>query len=206
MQRLTRSATNVIAAIVALAGIFITAGGLSDQAAVAMGFMPARLSGVPADWTVVLTPLTATLVAGALIQLGFNLLVFVWCGAAVERVLGKTGVIALYLLGAYASALAQWAADPAYALPIVGAGGAVSAVLGAFALSFGRAKMITRSARLNRWLNAFWMGAAWAVLSMMIQFVGGQGALLAAAAGPAAAFLVGLALSRPLLLWHYRKA
>lgn len=209
MQRLTRTATNVIAAIVALAGIVIIAGGMAHEAALAMGFIPARLSGVPVNWSAapaLLTPLTASLVHEGLIQLGFNLLIFVWCGAAVERVLGKTGVIVLYVAGAYAAALAQWSVDPAGALPIVGAGSAVSAVLGAFALSFGRAKMITRSARLNRWINALWLGAAWTVLAVMIQLVSGQGALLAAAAGEVAAFLVGLALSRPLLLWHYRKA
>ena len=60
----------------------------------------------------ILTPLTATLVHSGLIHLGFNLLVFIWCGTAVERVLGKTGLIVLYLIGAYAAALAQWAVDP----------------------------------------------------------------------------------------------
>ena len=82
-----------------------------DAAALALGFIPARLSGVAVPWPAVpaiLTPLGATLVHSGLIHLGFNLLVFVWCGTHVERILGRTGLIALYLVGAYAAALAQW--------------------------------------------------------------------------------------------------
>src|SRR5436305_2016981 len=78
-----------------------------------------------------------------LVHVGFNLLIFVWCGAAVERVLGRTGLIALYLVGAYASALTQWVTAPASVVPMIGASGAISAVVGAFALSFGRAKRVT---------------------------------------------------------------
>jgi membrane associated rhomboid family serine protease len=209
MQRLTRTATNVIAAIVALAGIVIIAGGMAQEAALAMGFIPARLSGVPVNWTAVpalLTPLTASLVHEGLIQLGFNLLILVWCGAAVERVLGKTGVIVLYVAGAYAAALAQWSVDPAGALPIVGAGSAVSAVLGAFALSFGRAKRVTSSPALNRCINALWLLVAWVVLQLMMGWLGGQQGFLLATPAHMGGFAAGLLLQRPLLLWRYRKA
>src|SRR5690242_7074647 len=111
MQRLNRSATNVIAAITAVAWAIASLIGKSDEAALAMGFIPARLSGVPVNWPAApafLTPLSATLAHSGLIHLGFNLLMFVWCGSQVERVLGKTGLLVLYLVGAYAAALAQW--------------------------------------------------------------------------------------------------
>ena len=62
-----------------------------------------------------LTPLTATLVHGGLLHLGFNMLMLVWCGTQVERVLGRTGLIVLYVVGAYAAALAQWAVESAWA-------------------------------------------------------------------------------------------
>jgi membrane associated rhomboid family serine protease len=153
-----------------------------------------------------LTPLTATLVHSGLIHLGFNLLVFVWCGTAVERVLGRTGLIILYLVGAYASALAQWATGPAVMVPMVGASGAISAVMGAFALSFGRARMFTRSAAVNRWINAAWLMIAWTALQAMMGWLaGGQGYLLATPAH-VGGFAAGLVLQRPLLLWRYRKA
>ena len=209
MNRFTRSATNIIAAVTALAWLVAVLAGQSQQAAHALGFIPARLSGEAVPWPAVpalLTPLTATLVHDGPIHLGFNLLIFVWCGGQVERVLGKTGLIVLYLIGAYAAALAQWATDPTGIVPMVGASGAVSAVMGAFALSFGRAKAFTNNLRVNRWINVVWLLAAWVVLQLMMGWLaGGQGYLLATPAH-VGGFAAGLLLQRPLLLWRYRKA
>jgi membrane associated rhomboid family serine protease len=209
VDRITRSATNVIAVITALAWVIAVAIGQSDQAALALGFIPARLSGTTVPWPAVpalITPLTATLVHAGLIHLGFNLLVFVWCGAAVERVLGKTGLIVLYLVGAYAAAMAQWGVDPSATVPMVGASGAISAVMGAFALSFGRAKAFTNNLRINRWINVVWLLVAWVILQVMMDWLaGGQGYALATPAH-VGGFAAGLLLQRPLLLWRYRKA
>jgi membrane associated rhomboid family serine protease len=209
VERLTRSATNAITAVTALAWLVALALGKSEQAALGLGFIPARLSGIEVPWPAlpaVLTPLSATLVHSGLIHLGFNLLIFVWCGTAVERVLGKTGLIVLYLVGAYAAALAQWATDPMGTVPMVGASGAISAVMGAFALSFGRAKAFTNNLRVNRWINVVWLLVAWVVLQLMMGWLaGGQGYLLATPAH-VGGFAAGLLLQRPLLLWRYRKA
>jgi len=156
VERVPRTATNAITAVTALSWIVAVLFAAPGQAAYLLGFVPARFSGlitiapaVPAF----LTPLTATLVHSGLIHLGFNLLIFVWCGTQVERVLGRTGLIMLYIVGAYASALTQWATAPASVVPMVGASGAISAVVGAFALSFGRARRITNNFHLNRWIN-----------------------------------------------------
>ena len=160
MAQTYRTATFAITALTALAWLIAAAVAPADQAALTLGFIPARLSGAAVPWAAVpalLTPLSATLVHSGLVHLGFNLLVFVWCGTAVERILGKAGLITLYLVGAYAAALAQYAMDPMGMVPMVGASGAISAVMGAFALSFGRARMITRSPALNRWINAIWL-------------------------------------------------
>ena len=209
MKRLTGSVTNIIAAITAFAWVIVSLIGQSESAALAMGFIPARLSHAPITWPAVpalLTPVTATLVHANLVHLGFNLLIFVWCGTQVERVLGRTGLIVLYLVGAYAAALAQWAVDPMGAVPMIGASGAISAVMGAFALSFGRARAFTNNLRVNRWINVVWLLAAWVVLQMMMGWLaGGQGYLLATPAH-VGGFAAGLLLQRPLLLWHYRKA
>ena len=208
MDRVPRTATNAITilTVVAWIGALLFA---PDAAALSLGFIPARLSGLAVPWPAVpaiLTPLSATLVHSGLVHLSFNLLVFVWCGTQVERVLGKTGLIVLYLIGAYAAALTQYATDPMGTTPMVGASGAISAVMGAFALSFGRARMITRSPTLNRWINALWLMAAWVVLQVMMGWLaGGQGYLLATPAH-VGGFAAGLLLQRPLLLWRYRKA
>jgi membrane associated rhomboid family serine protease len=209
MQRLSSSVTNMIAVVTAAAWLLAVAAGLAEQAQLALGFIPVRLSGAAVPWPAVpalLTPLTATLVHAGLIHLGFNLLILVWCGTAVERVLGKTAVIVLYLVGAYAAALAQWALDPMGTMPMVGASGAISAVMGAFALSFGRAKAFTSNLRVNRWINVVWLLVAWVVLQMMMGWLaGGQGYLLATPAH-VGGFAAGLLVQRPLLLWRYRGA
>jgi membrane associated rhomboid family serine protease len=209
MARIPRTATVAITALTALAWLITAALGLDTQAAEGMGFIPARLSGAEVPWAAVpaiLTPLSATLVHSGPVHIGFNLLIFVWCGSQVERVLGRGALILIYVVGAYAAAAGQWLSDPQGIVPMVGASGAVSAVMGAFALSFGRAKHVTRSARVNRWINVVWLLAAWIVLQLMVGWMaGGQGYLLATPAH-IGGFIAGLLLQRPLLLWRYRKA
>jgi membrane associated rhomboid family serine protease len=209
VDRLTRSITNIIAALTALAWLAALLAGASHQAALSFGFIPVRVPGVPVPWSAVpmfLTPLTATLVHSGLLHLSFNLVVFLWCGNEVERVLGKSGLVVLYLIGAYAAAALQWASDPSGTTPMIGASGAISAVMGAYALSFGRAKQVTRSATVNRWINVVWLLVAWIVLQLMMSFIaGGEGYMLATPAH-VGGFIAGLLLQRPLLLWRYRKA
>jgi membrane associated rhomboid family serine protease len=209
MDRIPRTATVAITIVTALAWLAAVLSGNADRAAMVLGFVPARFSGLIAFSPAVpafLSPLSATLVHSGLIHIGFNLLMFVWCGLQVERVLGRTGLISLYLVGAYASALTQWASNPLSTTPMVGASGAISAVLGAFALSFGRAKAFSSNLRVNRWINVVWLMVAWVVLQVMMGWLaGGQGYLLATPAH-IGGFAAGLLLQRPLLLFHYRKA
>ena len=212
MQGFQRTATNVIVAVTAAAWLIALLLGQSDSAAYVLGFIPARFSGLILPYPganavpAILTPLTATLVHSGLIHVGFNLLILAWCGAAVERVLGATGLIVLYLIGAYAAAAAQYFASPHAAVPVIGASGAISAVMGAFALSFGRARAFTSNLKLNRWINVAWLMIAWIVLQMMMGWLaGGEGFLLATPAH-VGGFAAGLLLQRPLLLWRYRHA
>ena len=214
MERNPRTATNVITAVTALVTIILWF--LPPDKSTLLAFIPARFSGlitishaIPA----ILTPLTATVVHANLVHLGFNLLIFVWCGTQVERVLGKTGLIVLYLVGAYASAVAQWAStatlpltDPAWVTPMVGASGAISAVMGAYALSFGRAKRVTNNFQLNRWINVAWLMAAWIVLQLMMSWLAGAQGYLLATPAHIGGFAAGLLFQRPLLLWRYRNA
>jgi len=208
-RAIPRTATIAITALTVVAWLVAVVLGASESAALSLGFIPARLSGLPVPWPALpalLTPLSATLVHSGFIHLGFNMLIFLWCGAAVERVLGGFGLVTLYLVGAYAAAFAQWGIDPMSTVPMVGASGAISAVIGAFALSFGRPKRFTSSVTANRWINALWLMVAWVVLQLMMGWLaGGQGFLLATPAH-VGGFAGGLLLQRPLLLWRYRKA
>ena len=208
-MRIPKTATVILSAIIAALWIVVAVMGADQQAAVLLGFIPARLSGlvdlspaVPAF----LTPLTATLVHGGLFHVAFNLLVFMWCGTFVERVLGAKALVVLFVAGAYAAALAQWAVDPASTTPMIGASGAVSAVIGAFALSFGKQKQIVASRSLNRTLNVLWLLASWIVLQLMTGWIAGEQGMLLATPAHIGGFLAGLLLQRPLLLWRYRDA
>ncbi|MGE5152228.1 MAG: rhomboid family intramembrane serine protease [Rhodospirillaceae bacterium] len=207
MERIPRSVTLAIAVVTALAWVLAVL--TRFDTAYFMGFIPARFSGLVTTAPAVptfLTPLTTTLVHSGLIHIGFNLLVLIWCGMQVERVLGRTGVIALYVVGAYASALLQWATNPASIVPMVGASGAISALIGAYALIFGRPKRISRSPTVNRWVNALWLLVAWIVLQYMTQWLAGQQGFLLATPAHIGGFAAGLLLQRPLLLWRYRHA
>lgn len=208
-SRFPRTATNIIVGLTVLAWVIAVILGQSAQAAYSLGFLPIRVSipsmPFPAA-PVFLTPLTATLVHANLVHLGFNMLILVWCGSLVERTIGATGLIVLYVVGAYAAATAIWAVDPGSTLPTIGASGAISAVMGAYALSFGRAKAFTNNLRVNRWINVAWLLVAWVILQMMMGWLGNQQGYLLSTPAHVGGFAAGLLLQRPLLLWRYRKA
>ena len=204
-----RTASAAIAAATVLA--FLIAGLLAanNEAALMLGFIPARWSGLLPGWPgvwAILTPLSSTLVHGGFLHIAFNLLMLLWCGSQVERVLGRGALVTLYVAGAFAAAAAQWIADPSSIVPVIGASGAISAVIGAFALSFSRAKQLTRSVRLNRTINAAWLLAAWVVMQVMIGLASGSQGVMLATPAHIGGFVAGLLLQRPLLLWRYRKA
>ena len=208
-MRVPRTATIAIAIVTVAVWLLTVVIGAEERAAVVMGVIPARLSGyiditpaVPA-W---LTPLSATLVHGGLFHLLLNLIMLVWCGTLVERVLGRSSLLLLYVAGAYAAAIAQWLAATGSPTPMIGASGAISAVIGAFALSFGQPKRIVASPRINRWLNALWLLAAWVVLQLMVGLLAGMQGFLLATPAHIGGFVAGLLLQRPLLLWRYRGA
>ena len=203
------TATNVLTGLTAMAWLVTAATGQDEAAALSLGFIPARLSGVAVQFAAIpawLTPLSSTLVHSGLFHLFFNLLMLVWCGRAVERVIGAPSLVLLYVIGAYSAAIAQWAVEPMSVTPTIGASGAISAVIGAFALSFGRPRAFTRSGRLKRMLNAVWLMAAWILIQLAVGYIAGGEGLLLATPAHIGGFLAGLLLQRPLLLWRYRSA
>ena len=203
-----RSATAIIAIVtIAVSGLAILSA-LDWYVAVA-GFIPARLSGViqldgalPA-W---ITPLTSALLHGSWVHLIINMVMLAIAGSQVERIVGASGMLLAYIVGAIVAALAQFAWDPSSPIPMVGASGAISALFGLYAIFFGRPKQFSRSQKVNRWIHVAWLLAAWVVLQWMSAvLVGGEGVMLATPAH-IGGFIAGLAMHRPLLLWRYRKA
>ena len=202
--------TLAIALVTTAAWLLVALFGLDEWAAIGGGFLPARLAygGDEALAPFWLTPLTATLLHGGPVHLAFNLLILVFCGRPVESVLGPLGLAILYVVGAYAAAAAQYAMDPLSPVPMIGASGAVSAVIGAYAMLFGRNKVKIANARLALWLNALWLMAAWVVLQVIVGvgLSAAAGGIQVAVAAHVGGFLAGLLLAYPLLLFRYRKA
>jgi membrane associated rhomboid family serine protease len=104
----------------------------------------AGVSGTAPDqapWWV--TIFTAMFMHGSLLHLAGNML-FLWIfGNNIEDSMSAWRFGAFYLLGGVAAMAAQVAVDPSAAVPTVGASGAIAAVLGAYALLYPRARVIT---------------------------------------------------------------
>lgn len=207
MQRL-KSATAIIALLTVAVSVLAIVVGVNYSALVA-GFIPARLSGV-LDFRealpVWITPLTSALIHGGWLHLGVNMLMLVFAGTQVERVIGASGLTLAYVIGAVVAALAQFAVDPSSPIPMVGASGAISAIFGLYAVFFGRPKQVTSNMRLNRSIHVAWLLVTWVALQWMAgMLAGGEGVMLATPAH-IGGFIAGLLMQRPLLLWRYRKA
>ncbi|NLH47204.1 MAG: rhomboid family intramembrane serine protease [Myxococcales bacterium] len=89
------------------------------------------------------TLITGTFLHGSLLHIGFNLL-FLWVfGDNVEDRLGHARFLLFYLAGAFVASACQVAVSPFSAVPVVGASGAISAVLGAYLVFFPGARVKT---------------------------------------------------------------
>ena len=205
---LRQRATSLLMIVTGLVSLGIIATGNLNNAATALGFIPARVGGFSVTPSVLwwLTPLTATLVHSGLLHLVMNFILFAYCGRQVESVIGPLPLVMLYAIGAYAAAAGQYALDPSSTVPMVGASGAISALVGAYAVSFGQPKRIVASFKLNRWLNVAWLMVAWVVLQWMIGYLMGQQGMLLATGAHVGGFIAGVLLQKPLLLWRYRRA
>lgn len=198
-----------IAGVTAAAWLIAWALGWQEAVAAAGGFTPAHVQAPPGPgWPVpvLLTPLTATLVHSGFVHLLCNLLALLFCGRSVERVLGGQGIVILYLVGAYAAAAAEYPLHPDLAVPMVGASGAISALLGVFALLFGRNKVKVANPGIATFLNALWLGAAWIGLNILIGLTFETQGLRIAIGAHIGGFVAGLLLARPLLLLKWRGA
>ena len=198
-----------IAAVTFFAWLAVLVTGQEQAAAAAGGFIPARvdlLHGAGLVFALLVTPLTATLIHSGLFHIVFNLLVLLFCGRVVETILGARAMVLLYLVGAYTAALAHYVAGPHDAAPMIGASGAISAVIGASAMLFGRSRVNVANPVLARWLHALWLAAAWVILNLLMGYSFELEGVTIAVAAHIGGFLAGLALAKPLLLLRWRGA
>lgn len=127
----------------------LRAGPAMERLIRAYGLVPARLTlwveagGAPLDPARFLPILTSMFFHGGIAHLLGNLL-FLWIFADnVEDRLGRGRFLAFYLLCGLAAGLAQVSLDPGSTVPMVGASGAIAGVLGAYLVSYPRARVLT---------------------------------------------------------------
>jgi membrane associated rhomboid family serine protease len=90
-----------------------------------------------------LTVFTSMFMHGSLLHLLGNML-FLWIfGNNIEDSMGRPRFVLFYLLGGVAAIAGQTLIDPGAQAPTVGASGAIAAVLGAYALLYPRARVVT---------------------------------------------------------------
>jgi membrane associated rhomboid family serine protease len=125
--------------------------GPRQQAALAYGFgfvpallftdarLPAQLPHLPAAMTL----LSSMFLHGGFMHLAGNML-YLWVfGNNIEDVCGHLRFALFYLLCGLAAAFAQALPDPASEIPMIGASGAISGVLGAYLVLFPHARVYT---------------------------------------------------------------
>lgn len=160
---LTPVVTVAIIGLNALAWLVVQGAGFSDEAMVRsvcnLGLVPGELLGtVPPGTAVQLAPgwacevdpepsyvtvLTSMFMHGGWFHLLGNML-FLWVfGNNIEDAMGHGRFVMFYLLCGVAAAAAQMAINPASAIPMVGASGAISGVLGGYLLLYPRVRVHT---------------------------------------------------------------
>jgi membrane associated rhomboid family serine protease len=92
---------------------------------------------------VLLSAVTAMFLHGGLLHLAGNLLFLFIFGNNVEDRLGRGRFLLFYAVGGVAATAAHVAMQPTSIIPLVGASGAIAAILGAYLIMYPRAKVFT---------------------------------------------------------------
>ncbi|MFQ5522851.1 MAG: rhomboid family intramembrane serine protease [Acidimicrobiia bacterium] len=110
-----------------------------------------------------LSVLASMFLHGGVAHVLFNMW-FLWIfGNNVEEAYGRVGYIFLYLLGGIAAAFGFVALNPGSTVPLVGASGAIAAILGAYAVLYPRHAVIS--------LVGWWVLPVPAILFLGVWFV-----------------------------------
>lgn len=172
----------------------------------AYGLVPIRITLDPAGE--LFTVFTSMFMHGGWAHLGWNMLFLHIFGDNVEDALGHLRYLGFYALGGIGAAACQYLINPSSNIPMVGASGAIAAVLGAYVLLHPRAPVAVVNPILPLWLLMGPLIAlpAWLVVGewFLVNLIGGLDALGRTEGGVAffahiGGFLVGLLAIRPLM-------
>jgi membrane associated rhomboid family serine protease len=128
------------------------------------------LHGV-APWTI----LTSIFMHGGLLHLLGNMYFLAVFGDNVEDRLGVGEYLGLYLLGGVVASLAYIASNPGSMIPLVGASGAISAVMGAYVYLFPQRRIYLMIFFMLKRIPAIWYLGFWLALQLFFAAGGGSG-------------------------------
>jgi membrane associated rhomboid family serine protease len=122
-----------------------------------------------------LTLISSMFMHGGWLHLGGNML-FLWIfGDNVEHAMGHIPFVVFYLAAGIVATLAHVLFNPDSVIPLVGASGAISGVLGAYLVMFPRNRVLVFLFRFVVWVPAIVAIGMWAVF----QFIAGLGQIAA---------------------------
>jgi membrane associated rhomboid family serine protease len=198
-----------ICLILACMAVYLWLLALSPQARLQainlLGFMPALLFGdgeLEGDpWVSPLGSIfTAMFVHGDFFRLAFGM-VYLWIfGDNVEDRVGRSRFLAFYLICGAVAALAQGVPDMRSTVPMVGASGAVSGVLGAYVVLYPRANVLMVLPRVLLRVPALLVLAIWFLAQLAGSLVAESGAGGIGFTPHVVAFIAGAVLIRWFLL------
>jgi membrane associated rhomboid family serine protease len=116
-----------------------------DQIAYSYGAIPYAITHFKSNQPIppVFTIFTSMFMHGGLLHIGGNMLYFWIFGNNIEDVLGHVRFVFFYLFCGVVAAYSYALTAPASTVPMIGASGAISGILGAYLLLFPRARVHT---------------------------------------------------------------
>ncbi len=212
MRNIPGPFTKTIAAInLALAALLLVPS-LFEPILAAGALIPARFTqgdAMMAGYFVLpvwITPLSSAFLHGGILHAGMNMMMLLVVAPNLERVLGTRFIIILYGAGLLAAALAECMAKPDSMIPVVGASGAISALIASYAQLFPREHPKALGPIPPRSAHAIKLLIGWSILNAMLWFVGPSIGIGIAVWAHIGGFIAGLLLTWPLLRWKYRHA
>jgi membrane associated rhomboid family serine protease len=189
-RRRTAVATYVIACVCTAATLADMAPGANAQIVWAFAFVPVDFSLHPV--ASLYTLFVAEFFHSGLAHLVGNLIFLFAFGRSIENLIGPAPFAAAFVgLGAL-SFLGSWLIGPASHVPIIGASGALSFLMGAYTVVFPKAKLRIIPFLRVPYLRAWLFAAAWVTLQLWDAVVVGESAGGVAYATHLGGFLIGL--------------
>lgn len=183
-------ATYIIASFCAVATFATMVQGASVKIVRIFAFVPIDFSLHPA--LSLYTLITAEFFHSGFVHLVGNLIFLIAFGRSIENLIGPVAFAAAFIgLGAL-SFLGSWLIGPASHVPIIGASGALSFLMGAYTIVFPKAKLRIIPFLRVPYLRAWMFAAAWVALQMWDIVTVGESASGVAYATHIGGFVIGL--------------